>query len=93
MIVFDLQGRFFAAHRGNSRVDIFDQDCQCLPRGNRSAGQEESRSKRTILSTLPVPSPKSTGQGHEQSRLQTWPPHRLREDGKLDYHIPPPPSV
>jgi hypothetical protein len=32
-------------------------------------------------------------QGHEQSRLQTWPPHRLREDGKLDYHIPPPPSV
>jgi hypothetical protein len=51
VIVFDSQGRFFVAHCGNSRVDIFDQDGQCLPRGNRSAGQAESGSKRTILST------------------------------------------
>ena len=29
MIVFDSQGRLVAAHRGNSRADIFDQDGQC----------------------------------------------------------------
>jgi hypothetical protein len=82
VIVLDSQDRLFAAHRGNSRADIFDQGGQCLPRGDRSAGQAESGSKRTILSTRPIPSPKSTGQGHEQSGLQTWPAHRSREDGK-----------
>jgi hypothetical protein len=53
VIVFDSQVRFFAAHRGSSRVDIFDQDGQCLPRGNRSAGQAESgpKSNDTLYAT------------------------------------------
>jgi hypothetical protein len=50
VIVFDSQGRLVAAHRGNSRADIFDQDGQRLPRENvRPAKRNLDRKERYSL--------------------------------------------
>jgi streptogramin lyase len=92
VIVFDSQGRLFAADRSNSRVDIFDQDGKFL-----TAWKQFGRpsgiwiDKNDILYVTDSESEDAPGKDTNNPGCKRGVRIGSAKTGKVDYYIPPPP--